>query len=68
MKRAFWRGMITGSIIGALLSMMKRPQRKFTGIPGLRNNLRRMYSRHATGRVIRGMSRTVDGIIKKRYK
>jgi hypothetical protein len=27
-----------------------------------------MYSRHATGRVIRGMSRTVDGIIKKRYK
>lgn len=68
MRRAFWRGMITGSIIGALFSMMKRPQRKLTGIPGLRNNLRQMYSRHATGRKIRDMSRTVDGIIKKRYK
>ncbi|WP_092476352.1 hypothetical protein [Desulfotruncus arcticus] len=70
MKRAFWRGMITGSVLGVLMSMMKKPQKKLTGIPylkaNLKANLRRKNSRRATDRMIRGVSRTVSGIIGKK--
>ncbi|WP_027365595.1 hypothetical protein [Desulfotruncus alcoholivorax] len=65
MKRAFWRGMITGSVLGVLMSMMKKPQKKLKRQPYLRA-MRQKNSRRATDRMIRGVSRTVSGIIGKK--
>ncbi|TYO95087.1 hypothetical protein [Desulfallas thermosapovorans] len=65
MQRGFWRGLITGSILGAVMSMIKTPQRKPSGVFNI-SRIRRKYPRRTTDRMIREVSRTVNGLIKKK--
>lgn len=60
--------MVAGSVLGAILAMMRRPRQKNVDLPGFKSNMRRIYSRHAPDRMLRGVSRTVSGIIKKGSK
>ncbi|WP_347487695.1 YtxH domain-containing protein [Desulfoscipio sp. XC116] len=65
MQRGFWRGLVTGSVLGAVMSMIKRPQRKPASMFDI-SKIRRRYPRRTTDRVIREVSRTVSGLIKKK--
>lgn len=61
MRSSFWRGVITGTIIGATISMMaggRRQERK--GILGYYPK----QVRSRANRVLRGVSRTVNDLIK----
>lgn len=61
MRINFWRGVITGSIIGAAISMMaagRRQERK--GILGY--SPKQVRSR--ANRMLRGVSKTVNNLIK----
>lgn len=59
---------MAGGVLSALWTMMRHPKQRTTGLPGLKKNIRRMYSRQVPDRVLRGVSRTVSGIIKKRAR
>ena len=60
MRTNFWRGLITGSILGAALSMMKGSEKSFQGLNfgSKRKNMSR------TKRMLKGVSRTVNDLIK----
>ena len=60
MRTNFWRGLITGSILGAALSMMKGTRNRFDGLSfgGKRKSMSR------TKRMLKGVSRTVNDLIK----
>lgn len=62
MRASFWRGVITGSIIGAAISMMaggwhKQEQKGILGYTSKRAKFR-------AHRVIKGVSKTVNDLIK----
>lgn len=62
MRSGFWRGIITGSIIGAAVSMMaggKMVSRK-KGLLGYTTGRRGLKAR----RMFKGVSRTVNNLIK----
>ncbi len=65
MNRGFWQGIIAGSFLGALLALFKRPQRMRADIRGI-NKIRRRNPRRNTGGVIKEVSRTVSGLIKRK--
>jgi hypothetical protein len=65
MQRGFWRGLITGSILGAVMSMIKTPQRKPASFFDI-SKIRRKYPRRTTDRMIKEVSRTVSGLIKRK--
>ncbi|MFA7467694.1 MAG: YtxH domain-containing protein [Desulfotomaculaceae bacterium] len=65
MTRNFWRGLIAGSVLAAVMNMMKKPQRKPGELLGM-DRVRRMQPRRAADKMLRGVTRTVDGLIKKR--
>ena len=60
MRTNFWRGLITGSILGAALSMMKGSNNRFESFSFGRK--RKNTSR--TKRILKGVSRTVNDLIK----
>ncbi|AGL02086.1 hypothetical protein [Desulfoscipio gibsoniae] len=70
MQRGFWRGLITGSVLGAVMSMIKSPQRKpaskFNASMFDLSKIRRRYPRRTTDRMIKEVSRTVSGLIKRK--
>jgi gas vesicle protein len=65
LQREFWRGLITGSIVGAVMAMIKTPQRK-TGNLFDMSNVRRRYPRRATSRMIKDVSKTVNDLMKRK--
>lgn len=66
MTRNFWRGVIAGSVLAAVATMLKKPQRKpVVEMPDM-GRLRRLQPRRSANRMIRGVSRTMDNFIKKR--
>lgn len=65
MQRGFWRGLITGSILGAFMSMIKTPQRKPGNIFDMAK-IKRRYPRRGTNRMIKDVSKTVNEFIKRK--
>lgn len=65
MTRNFWRGVIAGSVLAAVMTMMKKPQRKPADLPGM-DRVRRMRPRRAADKMLKGVTRTVEGLMKKR--
>ncbi|SFR02980.1 hypothetical protein [Desulfoscipio geothermicus] len=65
MQRGFWRGLITGSIVGTVMAMIKTPQRK-TGNLFDMSKVRRRYPRRATSRMIKDVSKTVNDLMKRK--
>ncbi len=66
MQSGFWRGLIAGSVLGAVMSMIKTPQRKLSSSIFDMNKFRRKYPSRTSDRVIKEVSRTVSGLIKKK--
>ncbi len=63
MRFDFWRGMIAGSLLGALFSMlMGKPKEKEQKT--LFGRIKRQRPRTRTQQFIRGVTRTVSGMIK----
>lgn len=62
MRAGFWRGVITGSIIGAAISMMAggRNKQESKGLLGYASK----QSRSRAHRMLRGVSKTVNDLIK----
>lgn len=62
MRIGFWRGVITGSIIGAAISMMAggRHKQKKEGFLGYNSK----QARSRAHRMLRGVSKTVNDFIK----
>lgn len=62
MRMGFWRGVITGSIIGAAVSMMVggRHHKDKKGILGYSSH----QARSRAHKMLRGMSKTVNNLIK----
>ncbi|ACV63083.1 hypothetical protein Dtox_2269 [Desulfofarcimen acetoxidans DSM 771] len=60
MRTNFWRGLITGSILGALLSMMTGSNKRFQNLSF--GSKRKNTSR--TRRMLKGVTRTVNDLIK----
>ncbi|MBM7855021.1 gas vesicle protein [Desulfohalotomaculum tongense] len=58
--RGFWRGLVTGSIIGATMSMYMTPNKKS------RRSLIGPRRRKQAGRMIRGVSKTVQEMMNYR--
>lgn len=52
-------------MLAAVATMLKKPQRKPAEIAGM-DRIRRIQPRRTADRMIRGVSRTMDGWIKKR--
>ena len=65
MTRNFWRGVIAGSVLAAVMNMMRKPQRKPGDMLGM-DRVRRMHPRRAADKMLKGVTRTVDGLIKKK--
>jgi len=64
LTRNFWRGVIAGSVLAAVMTMLRKPQRK-PELPGM-DRVKRMRPRRAADKMLKGVARTVDGLIKKR--
>ncbi|KAF1086602.1 hypothetical protein SPSYN_00321 [Sporotomaculum syntrophicum] len=66
MQNGFWRGVLAGGILAAVISMLKKPDRKLAaGILDI-NQIRRKYPRQTSEQVFKEMSRRVSGLIKKK--
>jgi len=65
LTRNFWRGVIAGSVLAAVMNMMRKPQRKPGDMLGM-DRVRRMHPRRAADKMLKGVTRTVDGLIKKK--
>ncbi len=66
MQSGFWRGLFAGSVLGAVMSMIKTPQRKSSASIFDMNKFRRKYPRRTSDRMIQEVSRKVSGLIKKK--
>jgi len=66
MQSGFWRGLLAGGVLAALVSMIKRPERKASASIFDMHKFRRNYPRQASDRVIKEVTRTVSGFIKKK--
>lgn len=65
MLRGFWRGVIAGSLLAAIMNMMKKPQRKPAEFPGVKR-IRRMQPRRTADRMFKEMSRSVNSMMKRK--
>jgi len=66
MSGNFWRGLIAGSLLAAVVTMLKNPQRK--AAKSRETNLinRMRQPRRSANRMLREVSRTMDGWVRKR--
>lgn len=60
MRMNFWRGIITGSILGAAMSIMRVSGRRLEGL----GFTERRKSRSKTRRMLKGVTKTVNDLIK----
>ncbi|MFX4263197.1 hypothetical protein ACOBQJ_13500 [Pelotomaculum propionicicum] len=62
MRTSFWRGVLTGSIIGAAISMMASGRRGYISKDAVSSGAREAKSR--AHRVLRGVSKSVNDLMK----
>lgn len=66
MQNGFWRGVLAGGILAAVISMLKKTDRKLTASMLDINQIRRKYPRQASEQVLKEVTRRVNGLIKKK--